>query len=439
MAIREATRWITAPPAARGLTEARPLTARHYALLFGALSMSLFAFVPGAYLVPALRLRDAILVASGGSLAGAAVLAAVAAVAAQRRHNTVGLLSSTLGVPFGGVIAAMLFLRHVIWATFALAFAANVAGHVPGLGGSRVLWGVSLGALALALALLPVRTFVERWTGGVAVWVGLLLVAAITLTGIMTYGIPVLHDADGLGGWPTRGQGFDLVAAMPLLWLPVVADYACDARSRREAGAGTFAGAGLMSTWYAIVGVLWVFTINSRDVAEFITVLPLGAGAIVVVLALQANPIAANLHSASLAGGRFGYRWFRPALIGAGIAAASAVVAFDALDIEDVALLLASILLPLFAVVLARSAVRAGPTALSWAAWAAGILAFAWINPGAVSPWYDTMHVVFSTVLHAPFPLGGDETQLPATAVSFAVAGASYLLLALPWKTRRGR
>jgi hypothetical protein len=81
--------------------------------------------------------------------------------------------------------------------------------------------------------------------------------------------------------------------------------------------------------------------------------------------------------------------------------------------------------------------VRAGPTALSWAAWLAGILAFGWINPGAVGPWRDSMHFIFSTALHAPFPLGGDETQLPATAVSFAVAGGGYLLLSLPWKIRR--
>ena len=53
-----------------------------------------------------------------------------------------------------------------------------------------------------------------------------MLIALVTLTGATTYGIPILHDADGLGGWPSRAQGFDLIAAMPLLWLPVVADYA---------------------------------------------------------------------------------------------------------------------------------------------------------------------------------------------------------------------
>ncbi len=437
MAFRDATRWITSPPATGELAESRPLTARNYVMLWGALCMSLFAFVPGAYLVPALRLRDAIAVAALGSLAGAAVLAAVAASAAQRRRNTVGLLSSALGVPAGGVIAGMLLVRHVVWATFTLAFAANVAAHVPGLGGGKALWGVALGAIALALALLPPRTFVERWIGRFTFWVGLLLIALITLTGVTTYGIPVLHDADGLGGWPTRAQGFDLIAALPLLWLPVAADYAHDARSRRDAFTGAFAGAGVMSAWYAIVGVLWVFAVSSRDVAGFIASLPIGAGALVIVIALQSNAVAANVYAASLAGGRFGYRWFRPALVLSAIAAGALVVATDALGVEDLALLLASICLPLFAVVLVRPLVANAPYALSWLAWAAGVLAYGWINPGDFTPWRDAMDFIFATVLRAPFPLGGELTAWPATLVSFAVAAGAYLFVASAWVSAR--
>jgi NCS1 family nucleobase:cation symporter-1 len=437
MAFREAARWITSRPAAAEMTETRPLTTRNFVMLWAALCMSLFAFVPGAYLVPALRLRDAIAVALLGSLVGGAVLGAVAATAASRRKNTVGLLSSTLGVPAGGVIAVMLLVRHIVWATFTLAFAANVAAHVPGLGGGRGLWGVALGALALALALLPPRTFVERWLGWFAFWIGLLLIAAITVTGITTYGIPVLHDADGMGGWPTRAQGFDLIAALPLLWLPVVADYATDARRPRDAFAGAFAGAGVMSAWYTIVGVFWVFTVSSRDVAGFIASIPIGAGALVIVIALQSNAVAANVYSASLAGGRFGYRWFRPALFASAIAAGAVVVATDALNVEDFALLLAAIFLPLFAVVLARAVLGSGPQVLSWLVWAAGVLVYGWINPGDFSAWHRAMNFVFSTVLHAPFPLGGELTVWPATAVSFAAAFGGYLVLASIWNAGR--
>jgi NCS1 family nucleobase:cation symporter-1 len=432
MAVLDAARWLTSRPGSQELTQPRALGARNHVALWAALSMSLLVFVPGAYLVPALRLRDAIAVSIAGSLAGAAMLGAVAGLAAKHHRNSVGLLASTLGVPAGPIVAAFLLLRHVVWAIFTLAFAANVASHVPGLRGSAATWGIAFGALALALALLPSRLFVERWIGWFSVWVGVVLVALVTLTGITTYGIPVLHDADGLGGWPTRAQGFDLIAAMPLLWLPVVADYAYDARSRRAAGVGTFAGSGLMTAWYATVGVLWVFTVSAPDVAGFMSALPIGAAAILIVIALQANAVAANLYAASMAGGRFGYRWFRPALIAAGILAGAVVARTDALGVEDAALLLASIFLPLFAVVLARAIVPAAPSALSWLAWAAGVLAYGWIDPSGVSAWRATMEFIFSTVLHAPFPLGGDLTQLPATAVSFAVAAGLYLATAWP-------
>jgi purine-cytosine permease-like protein len=423
MAVRDIAGWLESPPQAAAMTDERAPGAFGQAMLWAGLSMSILAFVPGAYLVPALGLREAILTAIAGSLAGGAMLAAVAWLAARQGKTSVGLLESTLGVPAGTVLAALLLLRHVLWAIFALAFAARVAESVPSLGGSAALWGVALGALALALALLPQRTFVRIWIGRFAFWVGFLLIALVTITGISSYGIPVLHDADGLGGWPNRAQGFDLIAALPLLWLPVVADYARDASSPRAAAVGTGVGAGVMTAWYSIIGLLWVFTVSASDVAGFITALPIGAAGILIVIALEPDAVAANLYAASMAGGRFGYRWFRPALLAAAIVTGAAVVATDALGIEDGLQALSTIFVPLFAAVLVRGW-RTTPYWAAWAAWALGALAYGWINPGDFAPWRDAMEFVFKTLLRAPFPLGDEITWLPASVAAFALAAA---------------
>jgi len=189
----------------------------------------------------------------------------------------------------------------------------------------------------------------------------------------------------------------------------------------------------LGSSISAIVGVLWVFTVSSRDVGGFISSIPIGAGALIIVVALQSNAVAANVYSASLAGGRFGYRWFRPALFASAIAAGALVVATDALDIEDFAQLLAAIFLPLFGVVLARALIAKGPQAISWVTWAAGVIMYGWINPGDFATWHDAFDWVFSTMLHLPFPLGGDETQLPATVIALVVSFAGYAVVASAW------
>jgi purine-cytosine permease-like protein len=323
-------------------------------------------------------------------------------------------------------IAALLFVRHVVWTAFALAFAANVAEHTPGLAGNRLFWGLVLAALALGLALLPASIFVERWLGWFAFWVALAMIALITVVSALSYGIPVLHDADGLGGWPGFGQGIDLVAALPLLWLPVIADYARRSTGPRDAASGVFFGAGTMTAWFAIVGMLWVFTVDSRDVAGFMTMLPIGSAGIVVVVALEADAAAANLHAASMAGGRLGYGYFRPALIVAAIAAAAVFTFSDLFDVEDALQMLSTIFVPLMAVVLARAVTPRAHRAFAWAAWAFGLLVFGWINPGFWAPWRDLMHAIFSTVLHAPFPLDGDVTPIPASVCSFAAAFAFY-------------
>ncbi len=424
MAVRAVTGWLETPPRPAAMTDERAPGAFGQAMLWGGLSMSLLAFVPGAYLVPALGLNEAITVAILGSLAGAGMLAMVAALAARQGKTTVGLLSSTLGVPAGTVLATLLLLRHTLWAIFALGFAARVAESVPSLGGSAALWGVALGALALALALLPPRTFVRMWIGRFAFWVGLLVIALVTITGFFSYGIPVLHDADGMGGWPSRGQGFDLIAALPLLWLPVVADYARDASSPRAAAIGAGAGASVMTAWYSIIGLLWVFTVSPTDVAGFITALPIGAGGLLVVIALESDAVAANLYAASMAGGRFGYRWFRPALLAAAILAGAAVVATDAMGIEDGLQTLSMVFVPLFAAVIVRGWFGNVPRLAAWAAWAMGVAAYGWINPGDFGAWRNTMEFVFATVLRAPFPLGDEITWLPASVAAFVVAGA---------------
>jgi purine-cytosine permease-like protein len=425
MAVRSLTGWITSPPALAAAEGSAPFDWRRHAILSASISVSLLAFVPGAYLVPALSLPQAAMVAIAGSLIGASLLAAVAATAARRNMGTVGLLSSALGMPAAPSIAVLLFVRHVLWTAFALAFAANVAEHVPGLAGGRLFWGLVLGALALGLALLPATVFVERWLGWFAFWVGLVMIALITVISTFSYGIPVLHDADGLGGWPSVAQGIDLVAALPLLWLAVIPDYARTSRTPRDAGIGVLLGAGVMTAWFTIVGMLWVFTVNSRDVAGFMSMLPLGAAGIAVVIALEADAGAANLHAASMAGGRFGYRWFRPAVIVAAIAAALVFSFADLFEVEDALQLISTIFVPLFGATLVRHLIS-GPRSLTWIAWAAGVLTFGWINPGFWEPWRDAMHWLFATVLHAPFPLGGELTPLPATVCSFAAAAAVY-------------
>lgn len=426
MAVRSLTGWITSPPALAAADRSAPFDWRRHAILSASISVSLLAFVPGAYLVPALSLPQAAMVALAGSLVGASLLAAVAAAAARRGVGTVGLLSSALGMPAAPTIAALLFARHVLWTAFALAFAANVADHVPGLAGGRVFWGLVLAVLALGLALLPPAVFVERWLGWFAFWAALLMVTLITAVSAFTYGIPVLHDADGIGGWPSVGQGIDLVAAIPLLWLAVIPDYARRSRTPGDAATGVLLGAGAMTAWFTMIGMLWVFTVNSRDVAGFMTVLPIGAAGIVVVVALEADAAAANLHAASMAGGRFGYRWFRPATVLAAIAAALVFSFADLFDVEDALQLISTIFVPLFAAILMRHLISGSPRALTWFAWAAGVLMFGWVNPGFWEPWRDLMHWVFATLLRAPFPLGGEFTPLPATVGSFAVAAAVY-------------
>jgi hypothetical protein len=90
------------------------------------------------------------------------------------------------------------------------------------------------------------------------------------------------------------------------------------------------------------------------------------------------------------------------------------------------------------AVVLARLVTPQAHRAFAWIAWGFGLLVFGWINPGFWAPWRDLMHAVFATVLHAPFPLDGDVTPIPASVCSFAAAFALYAAAAYASRVVRG-
>jgi hypothetical protein len=72
MAVRSLPDWITSPPSLAAPDRADALDWRRHAILSASISVSLLAFVPGAYLVPALSLPQAVAVAVAGSLIGAA-------------------------------------------------------------------------------------------------------------------------------------------------------------------------------------------------------------------------------------------------------------------------------------------------------------------------------------------------------------------------------
>src|SRR3972149_1307710 len=114
-----------------------------HAALWGSLGISLYVMPFGSLLVPALSLEEALAAVVVAAILGGLLLAAVAAVAAHSGPTTAGLLTRLFGERASPLVAALLLVRNVAWAAFALSLIADSAELVSdrALGaGVRPLW-----------------------------------------------------------------------------------------------------------------------------------------------------------------------------------------------------------------------------------------------------------------------------------------------------------
>src|SRR5881398_4255370 len=142
-------------------------------LLWGNLSISLLVIVLGAFLVPALSLRTALLAILVGALAGNLLLGLAGMIGADARVPGMVLLRAPLGRRGSYAPTLLNVAQNLGWSTFELIIISTAAAALS----ERVfhfrerwLWALLFGVVAVGLALLGPIGFVRRYVRKLAVW-----------------------------------------------------------------------------------------------------------------------------------------------------------------------------------------------------------------------------------------------------------------------------
>lgn len=405
--------------------------------LWGSLGVTLYIMPFGSMLVPALSLEQAFLAAVVAALLGGLIVAGVAAIAAHSGLSTVELLSQLLGRRFTPLLATLLLVRNVVWAALALSLIAGAAELVSdrALGaGLRPVWVVVFGLVGLALVAAGPQFTVRKVLRRAGLWLALLLAAGVTLSAYMEYEFPTYLRRPAVGGWPSFWQAVDVMLIVPLLWLPLVADYARWGKSVGRSFGGTFLGLFVATAWLGFLGVAYLPAVETGDISGFVVGMQIGLASLVILLLLQTDEVFANVHSAGVALGSVLPVGRRAGFLIPGLAALALALPLDFLEFETTLLLLASLFVPLFGVLMAdflqsRGGAQpaAAPSAL--AAWMLGFLLYHWISPTEVGWWHDAMSWLFADALHLPFPLTDEVTWLGAAIPSFLAGFAVHLVV----------
>ena len=414
--------------------------------LWGNLGVSLLVLVIGALLVPSLTLRDALLAIVFGGVIGNAMVGAAGMIGADARVPSMVLLRAPLGRRGSYIPTALNALQCLGWATFELIIIAAAAGALSDqLVGveAKAMWTIVFGVLAAIFALLGPVGFVRRILRRFGVWVVLGSLLYLSWWALSEADFRALWEAPAQGG--SFWLGVDLVIAITVSWVPLVADYTRFSRDRRSAFWGAGGGYFLGGTWMLALGI---FIVLSRGLSDPVEIPPAvaaaGLAAALAFLAVtldETDEAFANVYSTAVSLQNVLSDVPQRVLI----AAIAAVATVGALVIqlrnyESFLLLLGSCFVPLFGVLLAdwiRSGARYTRSQIfdapAWRpelllAWLLGFALYHWLHEPPLGPswWVDIVE-------RTGQPNLGIGASLPSFAASFVLAlGLSSLGSRLP-------
>ncbi|HET6450286.1 MAG TPA: cytosine permease [Spirochaetia bacterium] len=425
--------------------EHRILGFRDYLVLWGDLGIGLLVMLAGTFLVPGLGLRQALLAILAGGAGGCLLLALVGAVGSGTGAPTMVLLRPVLGVR-GSYAPTVLNVAQLIgWTIFefvVMGVAASTIARVLFGTGSYAAWAVVFAVIVVLLGAGGPVGVVRQWLEKFAVWVALATGVWLTVLVLTRFDLRALLAQPGDGSL-TFGAGADLAIALPISWLPLVADYNRFSRSTRQGFLGTMIGFFITNTWFLCLGaLLFLGSRVAQEPRDFASAIALTAGwvALLILLADETHNAWADLYSAAVSlqnlFPRARQRWLIPCL---GAACLLVALFLDITRYQNFLFVIGSLFVPLFGILAADYFVlhrrawsvpefyrtggaywfAGGVNPVGVTVWVLGVAAYHLANPstlGAVWPAWQAI---------VPSALGIAGGSLPGFLVAFLLTLAA--------------
>jgi NCS1 family nucleobase:cation symporter-1 len=369
----------------------RVLGARDLFSLWFSLGIGLMVLQTGALLAPGLGMSGSMLAIFLGTLVGVLLLAAVGVIGSDTGLSSMAALKLSLGSKGACVPAILNLLQLVGWGSFEIIVMRDAASLL-GAGAfsasspwaNPLLWTLFFGALATLLAVSGPLTFVRQVLRKWGIW--LLLAACVWLTWNLfaKADLPALWTRAGDGSLPFA-VGFDIAIAMPLSWLPLIADYSRFGKRATGVFGGTVLGFFIGNFWLMTVGVAYTLALAPSGEAHALLLALAGAGMgipLLLILLDESENAFADIHSAAVSSGILIKAKVEHLALAIGVICTLIACFAPLAQYQNFLLLIGSVFAPLFGVVLVdhfilrRRSHGAATVGLRWMtllAWLGGI------------------------------------------------------------------
>lgn len=362
--------------------------------LWFSLGIGLMVLQVGAMLAPGLGLSGAILAIVLGTGVGVLLLGAAGVIGSDTGLSAMGTLKLSLGAQGARLPALLNVLQLIGWGAFEIIVMRDAASLLGArafgegsIWNSPVLWTLCFGALATVLAVSGPLAFVRKILRAWGIW--LLLGACVWLTWNLfaKADLAMLWQRGGDGSM-SLAVGFDIVIAMPLSWLPLIADYSRFARDGRQVFGSTVVGYFIGNTWLMSLGVAYTLAFAAQGEVNALLLALAGAGMgipLLLILLDESEKAFADIHSAAVSAGVLARVKVEHLALAIGVLCTLIALLAPLAQYENFLLLIGSVFAPLFGVVLTdhywvrRRSIPAHVGALHWPAllaWAAGVAAY---------------------------------------------------------------
>ncbi|MCR6661439.1 MAG: putative hydroxymethylpyrimidine transporter CytX [Asticcacaulis sp.] len=408
--------------------EKRSLTSRDAFSLWFSLGIGLLVLQAGAYLVPGLSLAEGLLAIVIGSVAGAVLLGLAGVVGADTGLSTMGALRPTLGVRGASVAAILNVIQLVGWGAFeiiAMRDAANTLSTNTFHFTLPVLWTLLFGVAATGLAVMGPLSFVRRFLRLWGIWLLLAGAAWMTYALLADHNLAEAFARKGDGSL-SLGGGIDLVIAMPLSWLPLIADYARFGKSPGAVFKGSTLGYLLANIWFFALGAAYALMAAGNPDQLLLSALATTGGGLALLLILidETDNVFADIFSAATSLGSLLHFRIRHLVIGFGVLCTLIALFVPMAEFMSFLYMIGSVFTPLYGVLLVdHFLIRKRQVAVLDISRVSGVYRFTYgVHVNAFAAWAAGVATYYYFLSLLP--------AIGATLPAFFIAAVSYWALA---------
>ncbi len=271
-------------------------------VLWADLGVGLLVLLAGTALVPGLGLWQAFAAILIGTLIGSIMLGLAGVVGSDHGIPSMVSLRPSFGQRGSYLPSLMNVVQLVGWGAFEIVVMAQATFRLTGpiLGpATNSVWSIAWGIVVVLFALGGPLVVVRQWLEKAGIWLVLLTVSWMAVYALSHADFGALAARPGTGSLGFA-QAIDLVVAMPISWLPLVADFNRFAKNSRSSFAGTVAGFAVSNVLCYSLGILLILVLPAGDLVGSIVAVAFGGAGLALLLGDETDNAFADVYSSAI-------------------------------------------------------------------------------------------------------------------------------------------